>query len=129
MVTPTRSNGTKISAGIGLYYEHTQLEYLQRALAGVRFDTYYTADGLTPTGPPLETIFTANDSTLREARAINWSIGLEQKLPATVYVKFNFIQKRVSNEFTYANQTGPAALAGHYALTNGRADRDNVARG
>ena len=49
---------TKISAGIGLYYEHTQLEYLERALAGIRYDTYYAPDGVTPTGPTHQTTFT-----------------------------------------------------------------------
>src|SRR5581483_8642273 len=40
--------------------------------------------------------------------------------------KFNFIQKRVSHEFTYVNTTSPGALSGIYTLTNGRQDRDNV---
>ena len=78
---PGAESKTKISAGIGLYYEHTQLEYLTRALAGVRYDTYYAADGITPTGPPLETTFQANDGSLPESRALNWSLGVEQKFP------------------------------------------------
>ena len=48
---PGAESTTKISGGIGLYYEHTQLEYLERAFAGVRYDTYYAADGVTPAGP------------------------------------------------------------------------------
>jgi hypothetical protein len=118
----TREN-TKISAGLGLYYEHTQLEYLERALAGTRFDTFYAQDGVTPTGPAQQTTFVYNRNALREARAVNWSVGLEQKAPASVYLKFNFIQKRVSNEFTYANPTG---FTGQYVLTNARTDRDNI---
>ncbi len=117
------SEKSKISAGIGVYYEHTQLEYLERALAGIRYDTYYATDGVTPTGPAQQTAFAYNRSTLREARAINWSIGLEEKLPAAVYLKFNFIQKRVSNQFTYANPTG---LTGSYVLASARSDRDNI---
>jgi hypothetical protein len=125
--SPPRAEGnTKISAGVGLYYEHTQLEYLTRALAGVRYDTYYAADGLTPTGPPLETNFTADYGTLHEARALNWSIGVEQKIPGAVYLKFNLIRKRVSDEFAYADLSGPTALAGTYTLTNAREDHDNV---
>jgi hypothetical protein len=83
--SPPGSEGTtKLSAGIGLYYDHTQLEYLTRALAGVRFDTYYATDGKTPTGAPQETEFTASNATLHEARALNWSVSLEQKLPGSV---------------------------------------------
>ena len=48
---PGDNDKTKISAGIGLYYEHTQLEYLAQTFAGIRYDTYYQADGVTPSGP------------------------------------------------------------------------------
>jgi len=126
--SPSRAEGaTKLSAGIGLDYEHSQLEYLTRALAGIRYDTYFEADGIIPTGPPLETIFSANDGSLHQARALNWSAGVEQRLPGSVYVKANVIRKLVSDEFTYVNQSGPAALSGNYALTNSRQDHDNVA--
>ena len=117
---------TKLSAGAGLYYEHTQLEYLARALDGVRSDTYFAANGVTPAGPPLQTVFTAQDSSLREARALNWSAAIEQKLPGAVYAKASYIHKRVWDEFTYVSQAGPAALAGNFALTNAREDHDNV---
>ena len=124
--TPAKTSDTKISAGVGVYYEHTQLEYLERALAGVRYDTYYAADGVTPVGPPLQTTFTYNRAALHEARAINWSVGIEQKVPLDLYLKFNFIRKSISNEFTYADVTSTAATAGTFALTNTRADHDNL---
>ncbi|MFZ0746099.1 MAG: hypothetical protein WAM85_16935 [Terracidiphilus sp.] len=117
---------TKLSAGIGLYYEHTQLEYLTRALAGIRDDTYYAADGVTAEGPPQETTFSADDGSLHEARALNWSVGFEQKLPGSIFLKANLIEKRVSNEFVYVNQSGPGSLSGNYALTNTRQDHDSV---
>jgi hypothetical protein len=125
--SPPRSNGaTKLSAGIGIYHEHTQLEYLGRALAGIRYDTYYAADGVTPTGPPALTTFAADPSSLKEASAINWSVGVEQKLPGAIYVKANYLSKRVADEFTYVNRSGPAALSGVYALTNARTDHDRM---
>lgn len=113
---------TKISAGIGLYYEHTQLEYLTRAYAGARYDTYYAADGTTPITPPLETTFQANYPSLTEARTLNWSIGIERKLPGQIYAAMNFLQKRTSDGFIYATQTAPSALDGTYQLTNNRQD-------
>ena len=111
---------TKLSAGIGLYYGHTQLEYLTRALAGVRYDTYYAADGVTPVSGPLETIFTSNDGSLKETRAINWSAGIERKLPGSIYAGVDFMQKRTSDGFIYANQSGSGALSGTYLLTNAK---------
>ena len=113
---------TKLSAGVGLYYEHTQLEYLTRALAGVRYDTYYAADGTTPVSGPLQTAFEATDASLRQTRALNWSLGVERKLPGDVYAGANFLEKRISDGFVYANQGAPGALSGPYLLTNGRRD-------
>lgn len=114
---------TTFSAGIGVYYEHTQLEYLTRALAGVRFDTYYAADGVTPTGPPLTTTFTEDNASLREPHALNWSVGFQHELPGRIYFNANYLQKVTSNLFTYASQNGNGALSGNYSLTNNRQDR------
>jgi len=119
---PGDKDATKISAGIGLYYEHTQLEYLAQTHAGVRYDTYYEADGMTPTGPAEETEFIAEDGSLHEPRALNWSVGVERKLPWAIYAGANFLEKRTTDVFTFANQSGAAALAGNYLLTNGRED-------
>ena len=120
---PGREGATKVSAGIGLYYEHTQLEYLTRALAGIRYDTAYATDGVTPVGAPQETDFTANYASLHQARAIHWSLGIEQKLPYSILAGASFLQKRFMDGFTYINQSAPAALSGTYTLTNARQDR------
>jgi hypothetical protein len=113
---------TKLSAGIGIYYEHTQLEYLARALAGIRYDTNYAADGVTPTGPALKTRFQYNESSLREPRALNWSVGIEHKMPWNIFGGGEYIEKRTADAFTYVNQSGSTALSGTYQLTNQRAD-------
>lgn len=123
---PGAAGSTKFTGGIGVYYEHTQLEYLTRALAGVRYDTYYAADGTTPAGPPLATTFSAGRSSLHEARAVNWSVGVQHKMPAQIYLGANFMQKRLTNEFVYANATGTnpgsVPLSGNFELTNNRQD-------
>lgn len=125
---PRDKNSTKISAGIGLYYEHTYLYDLAQTYAGIRSDTYYEADGATPTGPAEGTEFTANDGLLKAPRALNWSVGVERKLPWSIDTGANFMEKRTTDVFTFANQGGTAgagtpALAGNYLLTNGREDR------
>ncbi len=119
---PGAQETTKLSAGVGLYYEHTQLEYLARALTGVREDVYYAADGVTPISGPLPTVFTANDGELKETRALNWSVGLERKLPGEIYAGANFLDKRISDGFVYANQGPLGSLYGTYLLTNERQD-------
>lgn len=117
---------TKLEAGAGLYYEHTQLEYLTRAFISPRTDQFFTADGFTPAGPPLEKAFVASNGSLREARAINWSVGLELRLPGSIFLRSNLIQKRVTDEFVYVNQNDSAVLSGTYQLGNSRADHDNL---
>ena len=115
---------TTFSAGIGEYYEHTQLEYLASAFTGTRYDTYYAADGTTPAGPPLKTTFVQNEDTenLREAHALNWSLGVQHMLPHNTWFAANYLQKRLTDEFVYSNQNGPGALSGTYLLTNNRQD-------
>ncbi len=121
--SPANASGaTKVSAGVGVYYEHTQLDYLTRAQEGMRYDTYFAADGLTPIGPALLTSFTANYGSLHQARTINWSVGVQQKLPWSVVAGANLMQKRASNVFTYVNQSGATSLSGNYLLTNQRQD-------
>jgi hypothetical protein len=120
---PGDRNKTKISAGIGLYYEHTQLEYLAQTFAGVRYDTYYEVNGVTPAGPAQETEFTENERALRAPRALNWSVGVERELPWSIAAGANFLVKRTTDLLTFANQSGAGSLAGDYLLTNGREDR------
>jgi hypothetical protein len=122
---PGSESKLKLSGGVGLYYEHTQLEYLTRSQAGVRFDTYYAANGITPTSPAQETEFTANDSTLHDARTLNWSLGAESELTGSILLGANFLQKRTSDGFTYSNASGALTSSGDYVLTNQRQDHYN----
>ena len=121
---PGDKNTTKISAGIGLYYEHTYLYDVAQTYAGVRYDTYYEADGVTPTGPAEESTFALDRGTLKAPRALNWSVGVERKLPWGINAGVNFMEKRTTNVFTFA-LTRPKAQAGAYLLTNAREDRYN----
>jgi hypothetical protein len=54
-------------------------------------------------------------------------VGVEERLPASLYVGANYLMKRVSNEFAHVNQGDPAGLSGNYSLTNSRRDHDNLA--
>jgi hypothetical protein len=121
-----RGGHTKLSAGIGVYYDHTQLEYLTRGLTGPRMDQYFAADGATPVGPPLATSFVSDYASLREPRALNWSFGVEQKMPGAVFVRAEVMEKRVAHQFAFRNETQPGGLAGSYRLHSSREDRDGL---
>lgn len=125
--SPTGLTGTtKLSAGIGLYYDHTQLEYLTRQFTGPRIDQYFSASGTAASGPALTTQFVADNRSLREPRAVNWSVGIEQKLPGAFFLRAEILQKLVKDQFAYANVTAPGELSGVYSLTSSRQDHDNL---
>jgi hypothetical protein len=116
-------HGTKISAGIGRYYERTHLDYLARALTGPRIDTYYDATGSTPTAAPLVTNFLVNQPSLREPRFLNWSVAVEQKFPLEIYGMVEYLQKRGTDGLIFQNLNTASILSGNYELTNTKQDR------
>ncbi len=117
-----QENTTKFSAGIGVYYGQTDLAYLTSARNGVRYDTYYATDGVTPLGLTEKTTFIAEDGLLHQPRAVNWSVGVQHRLPGDIYAGLNFMQRRTSDLLVYANQNGTGAQPGNYLLTNSRQD-------
>jgi hypothetical protein len=63
-----------------------------------------------------------NPNTLQEPKFLNWSLGVERKLPANVYLRADFIERRGSQGFVYANASD-SALAGNFVLENTRRER------
>jgi len=123
---PGLTGTTKLSAGIGLYYDHTQLEYLTRQFTGPRIDQYFSPSGTAPDGPPTTTQFVTNDRLLRQPHAVNWSVGIEQKLPGALFLRAEVLEKRVKDQFAYSNDTTAGALSGTYGLTSSRQDNDDL---
>jgi len=119
------SGNTKFSAGIGTVYDETPIYLIARPFAGTRQDTFYTANTncvptCVTTAGPVTTTFTANESTLEAPRFVNWSVGVERKLPAAVYLKTEFLEKRGTRGFVYG--TGSSGTPGDFALQNTRDD-------
>lgn len=113
------SGTTKISAGIGLVYEATPIFLVARPFAGERTDYFFDTSGnITATAL---TTFTANRATLRAPRFLNWSVGLEKKLPKAIYLKAEFMEKRGTRGFVY-DEANPAEV-GNFVLQNTRDDR------
>jgi len=119
------SGNTKISAGIGLVTDATPVFLVARPYAGTREDIFYsipdptcTANCVTTTGP-VTASFTVNRRTLEVPLFVNWSIALEKKLPAAVYLKAEFLDRRGSRGFVY--DLNPAT-PGNFILENTRDD-------
>jgi TonB dependent receptor-like, beta-barrel/Carboxypeptidase regulatory-like domain len=119
----TGDGNTKLSGGIGLYYDATNLDLITRPLAGQRLDQFYASDGLTPVGPPVTTFFQVNEPGLRVPRYLNWSLGLEHKLPAEIYLDAEFLQKRGHDVFAFFNRSQLGQGDVGFQLSNDGQDR------
>jgi hypothetical protein len=122
------SGHTKISAGIGLIYEETPIFLIARPYAGGREDTFFsvnpnctTSTGCVTTTGPIATTFSADANALNSPRFINWSVGLEKKLPASIYAKAEYLERRGSRGFVYDTRNDTAS--GDFVLENTRDDR------
>lgn len=113
---------TKLSAGVGVYHQATNLDLVSRPESGTREDIFYGPDGTTPVSAPVLTRFLVNPADLEEPRFLSWTVALEHKLPGTVYARLDFVQKRNDNGFVFLN-VNPALPVGDYILTNQRRDR------
>jgi hypothetical protein len=113
---------TKLSGGIGLYYDATNLDLITRPVAGQRLDQFFAADGRTPLGPPLTTSFQSDENNLSVPRYLNWSLGLEHKLPSAIYLDAEFLQKRGHDVLAYFNRSPLAQGDGGFELLNDRED-------
>jgi carboxypeptidase family protein len=122
------SGNTKLSAGIGLIYDPSILFLIARPLAGQRTDYFFNSMGtptdangnLTAAPTPVPTTFSADRNALEAPRYVNWSVGLERKLPAAIYLKAEFLEKRGSRGFVY---NAPAGAGDNFILENTRDDR------
>jgi hypothetical protein len=130
-------SNTKLSAGIGLIYDNTSLGLIHQPLEGQRVDYFFAClppnsitctwqptdeNGNGTTLPtPVPTTFTVNRNALAAPRYLNWSVGLEKKLPQAIFLKLEFIEKRGVHGFAYNTLNG--AVDGNFLLGNGRDDR------
>lgn len=125
-------SNTKLSAGIGIVYDATSLGLIHQPVEGQRVDYFFDTSGCpealgSSTGNcgsaaiPIPTSFSVNRSNLSAPRYLNWSLGLEKKLPYAVFLKLEFLEKRGAHGFAYNTLNG--AVDGTYLLGNGRDDK------
>ena len=113
-----QSSETKISGGIGTYYDRTSLDLATRPLQGARTDFFFNPDG-TLSQPPISTSFVVNRAALEAPRFLNSSIALERKLPWQIFAKVEYMERRGTHGFAYE----PLGQTGAFNLANNREDR------
>jgi hypothetical protein len=121
---PREDSETKLVAGVGLYNDATRLGLITQPLAGERLDYFYNPATQLPAGPPVETSFQIQPH-LREPRVWNWSAGVEQKLPGSIYFRGEYLQKREQDGWAYYNlgSANPGEISGRYELRDAGKDR------
>jgi hypothetical protein len=118
---------TKFSAGVGIVYDATPVFLIARPFAGTREDCFYNVGtAINPncnSAVPssfVTTSFAVDRGTLEMPRFLNWSMGLERKLPRAIYLKAEFLQRRGNHGFVY--DLAPNATSNQFLLINTRED-------
>jgi hypothetical protein len=121
----TRDGETKLTWGVGLYYDPSILEFLSPPRTGRRLDQFYDSTGQNRVGPPVVTSFSLDERALKQPRFVNWSLGLERRLPSSVYLRTEFVEKRSRDGWTYINQgaSNTSRPSGLFVFENVRRDR------
>ena len=122
----SNSGDTKLSAGLGIVHDATPVFLVARPYAGSRADIFFTTnpncsttDCVRTTGP-FTTTFSTTGHELEPPRFLNWSLGLEKKLPKAVYMKAEFLRRHGTNGFVYDTRNSTAT--GDFILLNTRED-------
>jgi hypothetical protein len=117
----SRSGDTKLSGGVGLYGDATNLDTLTRSLSGQRTDFFYDLTGQTLLRPPVVTSFVVDARMLEIPRFTHWSLGLERKMPHSIYFQLQFLEKRGRDGWTFVNQG--SGFSGNFQLEGLKQDR------
>ena len=98
--SPRKLPGSKFSAGVGIYYDAVNLSVLTRELDQVRIDTFFAPNGSILRGP-INTRYLANEGSLKAPVYLNWSLGWQQKMPHSFYLRTEFNRKTGQHIWSY----------------------------
>ncbi|HSM84887.1 MAG TPA: carboxypeptidase regulatory-like domain-containing protein [Candidatus Limnocylindrales bacterium] len=114
----SRKSETKLSAGIGVYFDRTNLALVSEAFQGVRTDTF-----VVPVARTTQTQFLVNAAQLTMPRFVNWSAGIERRLPAQIYARLEVLSRHGSNVWAFEQQPD-----GSYILGTNKQDKYDAAQ-
>ncbi len=114
----SRSSETKISAGIGIYYDRSNLALASNASQGSRFDQFSA-----PVPATFAASFVADPRLLAMPRYTNWSVAIERRLPAKVYARLEYLSRHGNHGWAFEPQPGNT-----FQLLSNRKDRYDAAQ-
>ena len=112
-VLVNEASETKFSAGVGIYYDRTNLALASNASQGFRTDAFFS-----PIVADFPATFVVDPRVLTLPRYINWSVALERRLPAKIYARLEFISRHGEHGWDFENQQGNV-----FALRSDKKDR------
>jgi Carboxypeptidase regulatory-like domain len=123
--TPSSEDNTKLVAGIGVYYDESNIDLYTQPHSGIRIDNFYDPTGTFLIRPPVQSVFLLSPRGLKKPWFLNWSTGVEHRLPSDIFLRTEYIQKRGYDGWTYVNPcTGPqGCYAGQFTMNSTRRDR------
>lgn len=98
---------TKLSAGVGIYYDRTNLNLISQSLQGTVTDQFFS-----PAPQTFVTSFVVNPSQLTMPRFTNWSAAVETRLPRRIYARIEVLSRRGVHGWAYEQQPNGAFLLG-----------------
>jgi hypothetical protein len=109
---------TKLSAGIGIYFDRSNLALAANGAQGTRTDEFFSpvAAVFTPT-------FTVDPRLLTLPRYNNWSVALERRLPGKVYARLEYLSRHGAHGWDFASQPG-----NNFVLLSDKKDRYDAAQ-
>jgi hypothetical protein len=109
---------TKFSAGIGIYFDRSNLALAANGSQGTRTDEFFSpvAAVFTPT-------FTVDPRLLTLPRYNNWSVALERRLPGKVYARLEYLSRHGAHAWDFASQPG-----NNFLLLSDKKDRYDAAQ-
>src|SRR5208283_14737 len=96
---PARLNGTKFSAGWGIYHDAIPLDTLAQGKGQTSVATFYPVDA--PPMGPVETSFDVDERSLKAPYFQIASVGVERKLPLEIYARAHYIHRAGTHGFTF----------------------------
>ncbi len=117
---PRGSKSFRISSGYGIIYELPSLRLFTRPQDQYSLTTTYDPNG-NPIGAPLPTFFVIGPWHLSTPQYRNFSAAVEKDLPARLFARIGYLNKRGSNGLTYGTPIATPS-GSFYALTNSRRD-------
>ncbi|MGZ4888120.1 MAG: carboxypeptidase regulatory-like domain-containing protein [Candidatus Angelobacter sp.] len=109
---------TKFSAGIGIYYDRSNLALASNGAQGVRTDEFFS-----PVVALFPASFTVDPRLLTLPRYNNWSAAIERRLPARIYARLEYLSRHGAHGWDFAGQPG-----NNFLLLSNKKDRYDAAQ-